>query len=777
MNELSDTPAFGGPGIPPTFAAGDKDVVLTALGQSRVWCTVGGGVLNEVFWPHTGRPQLRDLGFLVTGTDFWSEVKRVADYTVTTPEPAVPLPTIVHRHERYTLTLSVVCDPLRDVVAIAYELADLTPGGDERLALHVLAAPHIGGSGHDNDAWIMGTTLLATREDEALAIIALPAFTGASAGFVGSSDGWQDVAAHGVPEWRFTEARHGNVALTATCASKVGTIALGFATTSRGARSLALAALSDGFTSLAASFEEQWRSWASKLPFGTDDDPLARLARTSAMVLHVHEDLAFPGAIVASLATPWGMAHDDPGGYHLVWPRDCAEAGLALAAVGQPNDARHMLQFLAATQSTDGHWPQNFTPDGVAYWTGLQLDETALPVILAVKLLELGVVESTEPVVRAMVRRACAYLAANGPCSDEDRWEEASGANPFTIAAIIAALAGAGSAGFLDGDDAETALSIADWWNEHLEDLVYVEGTEADTTFGTAGHYVRVAPPASEAGPARVVLANRDGEQIDAARLVGLEFLALVRYGLRPALDPRIVDTVTIVDGVLRRESADGTAVGPLYHRYQDDGYGEHADGSPFDGTGIGRLWPLLAGERGQYALEAGEDPMPYLRAMAGCVSSGGLLPEQVWDAAAIPERRLFPGKPTGSAMPLVWAHAEFLKLHLAIAHGVRSDRIAAVADRYRSGLPVTKAHLRTDLDARVRRTNLSIDSTAPFRLRFGTDGWQRPTDRASSPIGLGLHAVVVDRAELDGASTMEWTRFDVTSGAWEGADHVVHLG
>ena len=771
------TSAFGAPGIAPTFAAGDKDLVATALGASRVWLTIGGGVLNEVFWPNTGRPQVRDLGFLVTGTGFWSEVKRVADYTITTPRPDVPLPTIVHHHERYRLTLRVVCDPLRDAVVIEHDLEDLTPGGDSELALHVLVAPHLSGSGHDNDAWVINGVLHAAKGAESLAVVAEPMFSAVSAGYVGASDGWQDIAQHGRPLWQFDEARHGNVALTGSCAAHAGSIALAFASSGDGAHSLAVAALAEGFAALAAQFTAGWEHWATALPFGTADDPLTRLARTSAMVLHVHEDAKFPGAIVASLATPWGMAHDDPGGYHLVWPRDCAQAGLALAAIGQQRDSVHVVHFLAATQSLDGHWPQNFTPDGTAYWTGLQLDETALPVLLTVRLHELGLLDATQPIVRTMVRRACAYLAANGPYSDEDRWEETAGANPFTLAVTIAALAGAASHGLLDADEGEYALSLADWWNSRVEAMVYVADTALDRAHGTSGHYVRVVPAGQEAANARIVLANRGGEEIDAADLVGLEFLALVRQGLRSATDPRVVDTVRIVDAVLRQDLVvDGATIGPLFHRYQQDGYGEHEDGSPFDGTGVGRLWPLLAGERGIYELDAGGDAGPYLQAMLACASSGGLLPEQVWDADPIAERRLVPGRPSGSAMPLVWAHAEFLKLHLAATTGGRADRSTAVAARYAVGRRATRAHLRTEATVDSDADEWSIEAGHPFRLRLGVNDWQQTTERDSSPIAFGLHAVTIRRTELPSATSLEWTRFDVASQTWEGVDQQVRI-
>jgi glucoamylase len=760
--------AFGAPGIAPTFAAGDKDAVTTALGTSRMWATVGGGVLNEVFWPNTGRPQLRDLGFLVTGPGFWTEVKRVADYTVATPDPAVPLITVVHHHHRYQLTLDICCDPRRDCVVMRYRLDNPHPElGD--VSLHVLAAPHLGGDGHDNDAYADNDALVASRDGEALAIVDLAGFSQASAGYVGASDGWQDCAQHGQPTWSFARALRGNVALTGSCMHTSGEIAVACATTIPGARGLARASLIEGYDAIAAAFNAAWRQWASGAALNDGHGELDIVARTSAMVLKVHEDLTYPGAIVASLATPWGFAHDDRGGYHLVWPRDCCETGLAMVAIGLYADARKVLEFLASNQSADGHWPQNFTPDGDAYWSGIQLDETALPVIFALKLHELGQVDlGVDGPLTVMIERACRYLAANAPVTMQDRWEETAGISPFSLAAVIAALAGAAEIdGCLSLVDANQARSLADWWHSRIDDLVYVSSTPLDVRFGIAGHYVRIG--LAGGGRGSVQIPNRGGDQVDVSELVGLEFLALVRFGLRAADDARITDTVAAVDAILARD----LPTGRYYYRYQDDGYGERDDASPFDGAGRGRLWPLLSGERGHYALDAGADPVPYLQAMAASRSRGGLIPEQVWDSDPVPERRLALGRPTGSASPLVWAHAEYLKLHAAYTRGVRADLLGTVADRYRAPVAVTVAHLRSELDATVTATTVVIESVAPFTLHVGVDGWKTVNDIDSEPAGLALHAVTLPDSFAH-AATINWTRFDRATGLWEGVDHLI---
>ncbi|MFC6617621.1 glycoside hydrolase family 15 protein [Deinococcus radiophilus] len=411
-------------------------------------------------------------------------------------------------------------------------------------------------------------------------------------------------------------------------------------------------------------FLQDWQAWADDLSVTSDEPEFARLAHISAAVLRMHEDRTYPGGLVASLSVPWGNSTDSLGGYHLVWPRDAVLSAFAQITCGELEDARRVLDRLIATQEWDGHWAQNEYPSGEPYWNGLQLDQTALPVLLAAKLQELG---QPEPCgLQGSMRRALAFLARTGPTSEQDRWEENPGVNPFTVAVSIAALI-AGSP-WLSGDERGYALALAADWNERLEHWCYVEGTPLAEQHGVDGYYIRLAPPQEDGvRQGEVLLRNRWGQTIEAAALVSLDFTYLARLGLRDVHDPRIQNTLTVVDQVLRRTTPSGEW---LYYRYNSDGYGEQEDGSPYDENGVGRLWPLLTGERGQLAQLAGEDVTPFLRTMLNCASPGGLLPEQVWDGKAIPERGLYPGKATGSATPLSWSHAEFLKLLVASQTG-----------------------------------------------------------------------------------------------------------
>lgn len=758
--------APGAPGGRPTWTSSSKDMVTTSLGSGRVWATLGYGILNEVYWPDTGSPQIRDLGFIIAGRSGWFEVKRVNQYRISLPEPYIPLPHIVHESKDYRLELEVVPDPSRDVVLINYRLI-----GDG-LTLYALLAPHVWNSGYENSA-VAGEDLVAWRGPPSLCLASDVGFSRTSAGYVGISDGWQDFSINGRMAWTYTEALDGNVALMGELRSQEGTLALGFAGSLTGARTLARSSLTQGFGTIRHRFIEEWRQWGKSLVIPDAPERIRREAYLSAAVLKVHQDRTYPGSVVASLSVPWGNSSDSSGGYHLVWVRDCVESGLALLAAGQIDDAHAMLTYLIATQNPDGSWFQNFFPNGKPFWTGIQLDEVAFPIIFVAKLAEASQLSCSGDAGR-MVRRAANYIVQYGPISPQDRWEEISGFSPFTLAVEIVALIAA--AELFNTEERAYLLSLADYWNERIEDWTYVEGGELAEKYGVNGHYVRIGPSAADGGMrGRVNVANRWAQTLAATAMLGMEFLYLARLGLRDPKDPRILDTLKVTEAVLKVE----TPLGIAYHRYNEDGYGEHPDGSPYDGTGIGRAWPLLTGERAHFDVMLGRDPVRYLEMMTHMTGSGGLIPEQVWDGPILPDHRLSPGKPTGSVMPLVWAHAEFLKLVHARDAKRPIELLNAVEKhlKSRSQRPRTwHWRLDTPFDALPAGCDLLIDTAAPFLLHMGFDGWHNIEDRMSVLLPLGRHGMRFTADELAGRGILDFTLYFVDEMRWEGVDHQIAL-
>ncbi len=773
--------AFGHPGIPPTWTSSAKDLVGCALGAGRIWFTTGYGIVNEVYYPRADLPQIRDLGFIVAdGNGFWVEVKRLDAYRVRLASPGIPAVEFVHVHPRFELRLRIAPDPDRDVV-----LVDVALSGDESLRPYALLAPHLGGTGNENVAEIgvhgSRRMLWAEQGPFALALAATnvqqaDAWGAASAGYVGASDGWQDFDRNGALTWQFDQAGPGNVALIGELPANA-TLALAFGSSREAAATLAVSSLLQPFSDVWEQHVALWHAWLSKLEIPSRlPAPIRHAVVMSAMVLRVHQDKTYRGAMVASLSIPWGNAHDDIGGYHLVWPRDLVESAGAALALGATDDARNILRYLVATQHADGNWSQNQWLGGRPFWRGEQLDETAFPVLLATGLRERDALGGID--VGDMVRRALGFIARNGPATAQDRWEEDAGLNAFTLAVCIAALVC--GADDLDEPSRRLALDIADDWNSRIEDWTSVRDTPLAKANGVAGYYVRIAPaPASPDDPALARILPIRNHALDpglrADEQVATDFLQLVRFGLRDAHDPLVVGTVTVVDRVLKVDLPDG----PAWHRYTSDGYGEQRDGSAFDGTGVGRAWPLLAGERGHYALLAGDDPQPLLQAMAAMTGRAGLMPEQVWDCDAIPERGLFPGKPSGSAMPLVWAHAEFVKLAMSIVEGAPCDRPRAVWERYGGQRP------RADLAVWTPRSpvavlrsgqRLRVCTCEPALVHFGIDGWQHVGDVATRETTLGLHVADLPSATLSSGQWLDFTFFLTATNRWDDRNYRVDV-
>src|SRR5438067_513057 len=730
--------APGMPGISPSWTSSAKDIVGTSLGPARLWFTLGFGIVNEVYYPRVDTPQIRDLGFIVAGAGgFWSEVKRNQNYTLRLVAPGVPAVEILHQHERYTLRLRVTPDPRRDVLVIECRL-----DGDGDLGLYVLLAPHLGATGYDNVAAVERyggrRVLLAEQGPFGCALAAADqhqadAMGRASAGYVGTSDGWQDFNQNGAMSWEYGAAGPGNVALMGELPRRA-VLALGFGSSAEAAATLAISSLAQPFGNILQQQIADWEGWLARCaerspPMLDLPDAVRGQAVLSSVVLRSHLDKTYPGAMVASLSVPWGYAGNQRGGYHLVWPRDLVQCAGALLAFGAEQEARDTLRYLIATQTEDGHWYQNQWLGGTPYWLGVQLDETAMPVLLAEELEERDALGGI--VVEEMVRRALGYIARTGPSTAQDRWEENEGINAFTLATTIAALV-AGAA-LLPSPESDWALALADFWNVNIEKWLTVSGTELARHYDVPGYYVRVAPPSvlGDAGASHAIVPirnRRDSNAVPGDEQIGTEFLYVVRAGLRRADDPLILGSLRLADALLKTDTPNG----PVWHRYLGDGYGEHQDGRAYDGTGVGRGWPLLTGERGHYEVIAGRDALPYLEASVAMASPGGMIPEQVWDAEPVPARRLVPGEPTGSAMPLAWAHAEFVKLMVSSQLGRAFDRPEAVWQRYRGRPPHPECAFwwpHAAIGSMPAGGRLVVALPEPAIVHWGINGWSSVTD------------------------------------------------
>ncbi len=797
---MSDTIAFGSPGSSPKWNSSAKTGVGTSLNKaSEVWLTLSHGILNEIYFPRVDIACVRDMGFLIAdGREFFAEEKRHTHSVLTPEQDGVPAFNITNTCQRgyYRTSKQIITDSNRNCIVQKVKFEALR-GNTSDYKMYALLAPHINNAGWGNTAWVRDGVMYAHRENVTLAMIASVPFSDCSVGYVGKSDAWQDVSKHKKMTWQFELAEDGNVAICGEIDMAQTTefeIVIAFAYTPDEALEIAKQSLAVGFDALKAEYVAEWAEWQKqnfkpKMPENTP----AKLWKTSLATIMSHESSQYDGGYIASLSIPWGFSKgdDDLGGYHLVWPRDLVETAGSLLAAKASTEALAVLYFLQKTQLEDGHWLQNMWLDGAPYWGGIQLDETAFPILLLEMLYENKVISKKDlTLYQDMLWRAVSYLVKNGPCSQQDRWEENSGYSPFTLAAEISALLVAADLLEILEPPSKTQNApppqylrqIADSWNDSIERWCYVENTELAQEVGVEGYYVRIAP--NTVGETEtlsddiILIKNLPFSAETAAKdVISPDALALVRFGLRAANDPRMVNTIKVIDAKLKKT----TPYGDCWYRYNNDGYGEHQDGQPFNGTGIGRLWPLMTGERAHYeiALKNFDRAAELLNHFTAFANEGGMLPEQIWDSKDIPERELFFGRPSGSAMPLVWAHGEYIKLCRSLQDKAVFDMPSATKKRYLENKTVS-THALWRFNDKIRAASkskiLRIESEYPFTLHWSVDKWQTINDTESTPSVFGMHLVDVPPSVLGNSSKIVFTFLWKEHNEWENKDFEIQL-
>jgi glucoamylase len=682
--------------------------------DSKVWFSLANGIVTEVYWPQIDMAQVTDLQLLVTdGQTFFHEEKQDARHTVEYLHDKSLGYRLINTDpgNRYVITKEIVTDPERDSLLMHVTFDAKVDG----LRLYVLLNPAVSNTGLYDYAEAASDALYAWDDrikfasgnpavGQVQALISSIPYKKVSAGFVGDSDGWQDLRADKKMDWTFETASNGNVALTAqldvpaTVGVTTFELILGFGHDKAGAKAVAQASLGRGFTAIKTDYIAGWNTYCSSLAdLSAVSHDGGKLYYTSAMVLKAHEDKTFPGGMIASLTVPWGTSQNDndsgdergiipdsgpdgykdgPVGYHVVWPRDLYQVATAFLAAGDTATAKSALEYLKSIQfrARDGTWdfcatsfpkagsfPQNCWLSGIPHWGGLQMDETAMPIILAWRLWKAGEINPAD-YYASFIKPAAEFISHYGPWTQQERWEENMGLSPSTAAAEIAAMVTAA-----DFARAVNDPDAAAWYLQQANDwLNNVEAWSFTTTgpYGDHQYFERLDGTACGASwnpndSAEIVIGNCGGKHREKAVLDG-GFLELVRFGLKRPSEQAITETIEEYDQIIRRQ----TPKGPGYYRYNYDGYGEKADGGDYDGCGKGRLWPLLTGERGHYELAlAGGDPAAadlYIETMENFANAGRMLAEQVWDVDSGTYQK---GEGTGSATPLAWSHAEYIRL------------------------------------------------------------------------------------------------------------------
>ena len=624
---------------------------------SKVWFTLADGVMTEVFYPTIDMPNVQTLQFqVVKGTKIENEIDDTV-HRLELPNSSSLTFRQINRAKSgaYTITKTYITDPRDNVVLIDVDFDTQTDA-----QLYVYYDPSLNNSGMRDLASTDTNALTAVDANKASALVSGCGFTDKSNSYVDSTE---------KPRRFF----FGNVVQRAALKQTRCTLALGFGEGMSEALWVARKALARGFEAVRTEYENGWRGYVSRLPRIAKHQQQFNMA---AMVLKGLEDKTYRGAVIASPSTPWGGGPNanEPNttGYHAVWSRDLYHVATAFEAMGDRITANRLLDYLFdVQQKLDGSFPQNSFVDGRPIGNGVQMDQVALPLVLAYQLNRKDRLSWLKH-----IKPAADFIVRNGPRTDQDRWEEKSGYSPSSLASQIAGLVCAAEIAKANRDQvsAKKYLDTADNWAQRVE-----KWTVTKPDGGGSGYYLRITANDNPNDGAKIEI-NSSSLVVDERKILDAGFLELVRLGIKSPRDPLIVESLKLIDQLIKVK----TPVGEAWYRYNHDAYGETADGGKYDGrNGVGRLWTLLTGERGEYELAAGDiaSARKRLDTLAGFANDGLMIPEQVWDREAIPGFRF--GAGTGSATPLAWSMAQFIRLAMSIERGRNVETPRVVWERY----------------------------------------------------------------------------------------------
>lgn len=680
--------APGAPGHDAHWMSAAKNGFGTANSvASKVWFTLDDGIMAEVFYPTLDVPNVQMLQLVIVTPE--GTIETESEDTTHLIEVIDNARSLSFRQENkarsgaYLIRKTYVTDPKRDTLMISITFLALKTDSSA-YKLYIYYDPSVNNSGMHDSAWTDGNALLAKDADKVSALIADPVFGETSNGYLGTSDGLTQLRSR-KEITDYPQASDGNVVQTGRLqsAGRVATsemnftLSLGFGRRPTEALENAQTSLRRGFAKVNREYQAGWHAALQKLP--VIPAKYQRQFRMAAMVLTALEDKTHRGAIIASPSIPWGGGPNanEPtiSGYHAVWSRDLYEVATAFYAMGDTAAANRALDYLFnVQQKQNGSFPQNSWVDGRPIGGGLQMDQLAFPLVLAY---QFG--RTDRQTWLKHIRPAADFIIHHGPVTNQDRWEEKSGHSPATIAAEIAGLVCAARIARLNGDPKAAAqyLKTADDWSQNLERWT------ATTTgpFGDGNYYLRITQKGNPNAGARIEI-NSGGGVYDEREIVDAGFLELVRLGIRSANDPLVMKSLAVTDKFLKVE----TPAGAGWYRYNHDAYGERPDGRDYDGQrGVGRLWTLLTGERGEYELASGARAQARRRldTMASFANDGAMISEQVWDRQDSPFGKFRFGAGTGSATPLAWSMAQFIRLAINLNRGRNVETPRIVAARY----------------------------------------------------------------------------------------------
>ena len=701
-----------------TWAPANNTLLGTAANPSSdVWFTGHDGIVSSVFYPTADTPNSTILEFLIgNSAHTWVDEEQydtTAQTRLYNNHSLAWITTNTAKNGRYQIKKIVYTDPTRDslIQQVTFTALKGTLADYLLYVYYDTAMQDAGDTNHSYTETYNNMPMLVSTDvtsDYASALAASIPYQEnmTSSGFVKFNDGLTDLkgitncGSDKCPDYTmnygYNAALRGNTAQIglldlsnggennlATSTAITFKLALSFGQTDEGVSGMTDAeatlydTLSDN-SNLLGTYIQQWNSFDDSLnpPPAVGATGVIQRARQQAYylaanVLKASQDKQ-TGAFVAGLGNPWGTSQgdQDTDGYHMVFMRDLYQISDALIVAGDTADPLRALSWVFNhQQARDGHFPMSTDLSGAVHSSSIQMANQAFPLMLAWKLQLTDNVDYVQH-----IKPAADYIAAHGPTTPYDLWGESSGYAPGTIADEISGLVCAADIASINKDTASQKkyLDTADTYQKNIVKWTYTTNGPS----GNSNYFLHISAHGDPNSNTQITLANGGGTY-DERDIVSADFLELVRQGIFPAGSPYITSSLTAIDTTISQ-----TINGNRYwFRYDHDGYGEHQDDTDYDGSGVGRLWPLFSGERGIYTVAASGNADSYITAMLASANSSDMIPEQIWDQNAPNGEK--PGTPTRSIAPFNWAMGEYITLLMSVGRHKIADMIPLVSERY----------------------------------------------------------------------------------------------
>ena len=133
----------------------------------------------------------------------------------------------------------------------------------------------------------------------------------------------------------------------------------------------------------------------------------------------------------------------------------------------------------------------------------------------------------------------------------------------------------------------------------------------------------------------------------------------------------------------------------------------------------------------------------------------------------------------SGSSMPLVWAHAKYLKMKRSIRDGQVFDMPPQTVKRYleeKTTSPFAIWRFNQKICSMLAGKTLCIEVLSACMVRWTSDGWRTYENVKTRDTGVGMYLAELPAKDLPSGTALEFTFLWTNSDIWENVNFCVNV-